>query len=166
MWRVLTDYESLPQFLPNLASSEIVQPSRGVQLVPGVVRLRQVAQKAFPYMSMRAEVSSLPMRSIASCWRLPGNVREAMHAASSRRQHSVAGGTHLCCQQLCLNRGAFESQQRHGGGSGARGWGSGGEDRYCFTAFEVLSAKVVTRDLNLSTPKAQLSRNCAKPESY
>jgi len=42
VWRVLTDYERLPQFLPHLVHSEIIKPKRGQRPAPGAVRLRQV----------------------------------------------------------------------------------------------------------------------------
>lgn len=42
VWNVLSDYEALPEFVPNLVRSERVQPIPGADVAPGAVRLRQV----------------------------------------------------------------------------------------------------------------------------
>jgi len=54
LWDVLTAYESLSDFLPNLAVSEVVPVPRGRDAA-GVKRLRQVAFKEMVYMVLHAE---------------------------------------------------------------------------------------------------------------
>jgi len=56
VWNVLSDYEALPEFVPNLVRSERVQPIPGADVAPGAVRLRQVGAKLLPYMSIHTEV--------------------------------------------------------------------------------------------------------------
>ncbi|DBB03663.1 TPA: hypothetical protein ACH3X3_010990 [Trebouxia sp. C0006] len=53
VWKVLTDYERLPEVVPNLAVCERVQTPSGMS--SRVTRLRQVGYKHMLYMSMHAE---------------------------------------------------------------------------------------------------------------
>lgn len=53
---MLTDYERLADFLPNLAVSEVVPVPRGKLQRPGVARVRQVAFKEMMYMVLHGEV--------------------------------------------------------------------------------------------------------------
>ncbi|KAL3155899.1 hypothetical protein ABBQ32_012897 [Trebouxia sp. C0010 RCD-2024] len=53
VWAVLTDYERLPEVVPNLAVSERLQTPTGMS--SRVTRLRQVGYKHMLYMSMHAE---------------------------------------------------------------------------------------------------------------
>lgn len=53
VWQVLTDYESLPEVVPNLAVCERLQTPSGMS--SRVTRLRQVGYKHMLYMSMHAE---------------------------------------------------------------------------------------------------------------
>ncbi|KAL0037090.1 hypothetical protein WJX77_012339 [Trebouxia sp. C0004] len=53
VWEVLTDYERLPEVVPNLAVCERVQTPSGMS--SRVTRLRQVGYKHMLYMSMHAE---------------------------------------------------------------------------------------------------------------
>lgn len=56
VWQVLTDYERLPEVVPPLLTSEVVQQRRGRQLPPNMRRLKQLAAKQLPYLQLHTEV--------------------------------------------------------------------------------------------------------------
>eukprot|EP00976_Prorocentrum_cordatum_P038543 784401-Prorocentrum_minimum.AAC.1 len=49
VWAVISDYENLPAFLPNLLLTERVVPAEGAALDKGAVRLRQVGGQGGPH---------------------------------------------------------------------------------------------------------------------
>eukprot|EP00210_Caulerpa_lentillifera_P001412 g1356.t1 len=55
VWTVLTDYERLSEFVPNLVKSEIIVPRPASDAPQGYKRLRQVVKKRQSYIQLQAE---------------------------------------------------------------------------------------------------------------
>ena len=55
VWKTLTDYERLPEFLPGLAGCQRLPPVEGAP--KRLIRLRQIGFKSMMYMHLHAETT-------------------------------------------------------------------------------------------------------------